>query len=175
MGASLGLTACSPSGTPNDAWGSTISDDLAHYAKIAPMTSAQEAALSDGRVSETEVHESFDRYQSCLRAEGYELHNVVQDGPFINFGVPDEAVQTGVDDRCYSAEYAGVDLIWQVVESSDYSERAARVGLCLDLNGITVDSATGAPATVAEMENALVQAGITLDECSSTVHPDAER
>lgn len=160
----LALVSCS---AEQGDWDATIAADLQYFAEIAPMGDEQKQALADGEVTEAEVHESFERYRACLRTAGYELRDVTQDGPFLNFGIPDEAVQSGADDECYAAEYAGVDLIWQVIENADYGERASMLATCLEQNGVPVVGQAGA-ATVAEMEDALTEAGVAIDECATS-------
>lgn len=162
----LVLTGCASAQaaeSPYAAFGPELSAAIEMWEQDAPASQAQRDELSDGEVTEAEVQSAFERYRSCLRSAGHELRDIAYDGPLINAGVPDAAVDSGDDARCYASEYAGVDVVWQV-SNSGYSHRYARVANCLSDNQLSVPNV--ALPTVADMERVLAEAGISLGDCA---------
>lgn len=90
------VTGCASTPTESTPWaelyGADIAQDIKNAEEDAPVSEAQIAELLDGTVTEAEISAAFERYRSCLRAEGYELVDIHRDGPFIGFGIPDAAV-----------------------------------------------------------------------------------
>lgn len=122
------------------------------------------AALSDGKVTETEYHEAFLRYQSCLAAGGFELANVSDRGVRIDFAVPRAAVDSGQDRVCYSREFQPIDMKWQV-ENPDPADTKRYVA-CLRKSGLAV------PATQEEMISSLLSHNIDPGTCGLTGRSD---
>ena len=118
----------------------------------------QESALVDGDVTVDEYRAGFRRFEACIEAEGYMLGNVEVGDVLIDYGVPDAAVQSGVDEKCYVKEYELVDTEWQL-KNEDSSYTAEVVAQCLAEHGIT-------PAeTLAEKWDQLEAAGVEFEEC----------
>ena len=137
--------------------------DFESWERDAEFSDAQNAALQDREVTEEETYAGFERFRACLRDEGYELVDVRNDGPFISFGIPDAAVQSGVEAICYASEYAGVDVVWQI-SHSDERDYAGRLGDCVMDNGIDFSEFDAGPTT-ADLEQLLIDAGIDPAEC----------
>lgn len=78
------------------------------------MSTAQDDALADEIVTEDEYRAGFARYEACLAEAGYALHAVDETSKVIEFSIPAEAVSTGDDERCYSSEFARLDVLWQI-------------------------------------------------------------
>jgi hypothetical protein len=97
--------------------------------------------------------------QACLSAAGYELLDVTQDEyGFISAGIPDAAVQAGVDSDCYVLEWKYLDMYWQLanaINSPTYRLLAA----CLEENGIEPGE------TTSEIDGQLEEAGISISQC----------
>lgn len=165
-GCALLISACQPAteGTWVDLYGADIAQDFKNFEADAPMSDEQVAELADGKVTEAEVNTAFERYRSCLRAEGYELSGVHRNGPFISFGIPGPAVESGVDAVCYASEYVGVDAVWQVLENADAGDRRNFLSECVQQFDIDLTGAS-APATMEEMELGIKEAGYSLDDC----------
>ncbi len=100
----------------------------------------------------------FQRYASCLEAEGHRpiVHDA--DPPMIDYSVPESAVSSGVDERCYIREFAPLDAAWQIA-NEDGSEWADMLRRCLAESGVN-------PAdTLAGMEEQRAAAGISPERC----------
>ena len=84
----------------------------------APVTTepsaAQQEALADGTVTEAEYRDGFARYQQCMTDAGYPLGSVDDAGTVISYVTSGESVQSGVEGRCYDAEFGDLDSRWQV-------------------------------------------------------------
>lgn len=79
-----------------------------------PDASAEQAAaLADGAVSEAEYRAGFDRYANCMAEEGFPVDVVDTAETFIRYVTSNAAVQSGIDARCYTAEYQELDIAWQ--------------------------------------------------------------
>jgi hypothetical protein len=74
----------------------------------------QAAEIADGKITEAEYVTSFNRYRDCLRRGGFELREVRREQGKVEFGLPAEAVDSGVDRPCYDREFYFVDVLWQV-------------------------------------------------------------
>jgi hypothetical protein len=123
------------------------------------LSSEQQAGLSDGVADTSEYHEGFRRYQACLAAAGYELRDVVQDEyGFISAGIPDAAVESGVDDECYVLEWKYLSMWWQVA-NEDNSPTNRLLAACLKEMGIEPAETTG------EMVEQFDEAGASPLDC----------
>jgi hypothetical protein len=158
----LVLTGCS--GTASDAptptsEGGSASEPLPTPGAGEVLSTEQEVAISDGISDTAEYQEGFRRYQACLSAAGYELLDVTQDEyGFISAGIPDAAVQAGVDSDCYVLEWKYLDMYWQLanaINSPTYRLLAA----CLEENGIEPGE------TTSEIDGQLEEAGISISQC----------
>ena len=118
----------------------------------------QQAAVADSDVTLDEYREGFRRFQSCLSAEGYELHGVTIGDVLIDYGVPSAAVESGAEAQCYGAEFELLDVAWQV-KNEDTSYTAEVLNKCLTDNGVVPQS------TLAEMTDQLEAAGLKFEEC----------
>jgi hypothetical protein len=72
----------------------------------------QAAALADGVVTHEEYLAAFQRFADCMAEAGFDIHGEV-DGRLMSYSVPDAAVLSGDDHRCYGAEFLEVDVRWQ--------------------------------------------------------------
>lgn len=100
----------------------------------------------------------FQRYSSCLAAEGHGL--VVRDagGLIVDYGVPGAAVSSGADEYCYTREFAPLDSAWQLA-NEDSSEWAELLRACLQERGVVPGP------SLAEMEDQRERAGVGPEEC----------
>jgi len=157
VGVALLLGGCSSSDPGQSAGGP---DDPLADLDVSGASPEQTAELSDGEVTADEYEAAFQRYRECLSAAGYELADVQFDNHVYSFGVPGEAVDSGVDDECYSAEFRYVDMLWQGTDDvTNSSDTAEFVRECLRDRGIE-------PAdTLEEMSQQLREANIEHSEC----------
>lgn len=81
---------------------------------VSPVSTEQSQALADGVVTEDEYREGFARFEACLAEAGFALYAVDDTAAIIEYSVPGEAVWSGDDERCYSSEFVGLDIEWQV-------------------------------------------------------------
>jgi hypothetical protein len=140
------LAACSPQpSTPG------IEDET--------LSIEQSAAISDGEVSADEYEAGFQRYRACLQEAGYELLINGEDNDTIQYGVPDAAVTSGADERCYVGEFQEIDRMWQLARE-DTSHSAQVLKDCLTANGITPED------TMEELIAQLQTANIPLESCA---------
>ena len=119
---------------------------------------AQQEAVADADVTLDEYRAGFRRFQSCLSAQGYELHGVAVGDVLIDYGVPDVAVESGTEADCYQSEFELVDMEWQV-KNEDTSYTAEVSSKCLAENGVAPED------TLAEMTEQLEAAGIKFEDC----------
>jgi hypothetical protein len=138
--------------------GCSATDGSAEATTDSVMSAAQVAALADGAVDYDEYHEGARRHIACLAAAGYEVLMEEETFDLVNFGTPEEAVLSGVDEECYQLEWKAVDMAWQEAHW-ETSETAFLMAECLESNGLPV------PGTVAEKDAALKAAGIALEDC----------
>jgi hypothetical protein len=75
-------------------------------------SAAQQAALVDGTISDTEYHAAVDRFAACMSGAGYPITNV-QYSPVLSWGNSSETNRTGVVDRCSDEELNQVAKLWQ--------------------------------------------------------------
>jgi hypothetical protein len=77
-------------------------------------STAQQAALEDGTVTEDEYRAGFTSYQSCMDDAGYPLLRVDVTGPVISYSNTNESVTSGVEGSCYAEWFKQLDIGWQV-------------------------------------------------------------
>ena len=90
--------------------------------ELVPADPAQEQAVQDNRVTHAEYRAGFERYRACLSDGGYQMVSVVDTGPLFDFGVPSEAVESGVDDSCYALHFKVVDMAWQLYRGAEIAQ-----------------------------------------------------
>lgn len=78
------------------------------------VSTEQEHALADEIVTEDEYRAGFAGYEACLAEAGYPLHAVDDTATVIEYSIPAEAVSAGDDERCYTSEFARLDVLWQI-------------------------------------------------------------
>lgn len=76
----------------------------------AQPSSAQQAAVADGVITEAEWHATVDRFAACMSGAGYPLLSYDYD-PF-SFGMSTDAERTGAVERCEQSELDQVEKIW---------------------------------------------------------------
>jgi hypothetical protein len=151
-----GCTQPTADGTPSPIGGEAPLPTPLPNEELSPE---QVAALADGVAETAEYQEGFRRYQACLQAAGYELRDVSEDEyGFINAGIPDAAVQSGVDTECYVGEWKYVDMYWQLA-NEDNSPSTRFLKACLEELGI--EPADTAREIIGQME----EAGISPEDC----------
>lgn len=79
-----------------------------------PEQSARQVELLEGGVTREEYVAGFRTYSECMTSKGFELIDVDLEAQVIPYGIPQEAVQTGVHQECYAVEFAAVDKEWQL-------------------------------------------------------------
>lgn len=125
---------------------------------LVQMSSAQRAALADGKVTYDEYKAAFRRYVACDSKAGYKVLTNGETNEVVDFAVPAAAVDSGVDDRCNHREFWNIDSKWQL-SREDTSQQAAAYGKCLQAAGITPK------ATETEKFHQLQQAHIDPTQC----------
>lgn len=129
-----------------------------------PLSDAQVAELADGTVTEEEHLASFERYRACLREAGYEMENVHMNGPFVWYGIPGPAVDSGADDVCYFREHYATWVVWTEIHN-DENERQNDIHRCVYEHDIDTSTESGHPMPLADMERLLVEAGVDPENC----------
>ncbi|MFC4243569.1 hypothetical protein ACFOYW_09300 [Gryllotalpicola reticulitermitis] len=108
-----------------------------HSPSAAAISQQQRSALRDGIVTWDEYKTGFDAYQACLAKAGYRLATPhVDEYQLMDFGIPDAAVRSGVDKKCYQFHWAQLDGAWQMAHQ-DSSESAKIIAACLEARGVT--------------------------------------
>ncbi|MFC0678298.1 hypothetical protein ACFFGH_10645 [Lysobacter korlensis] len=91
------------------------------------MSDEQAAAMADGVVDVEEYKAGFERFSACLADAGYPLNpgvdkpsgEFVGDEQFIDYSIPNAAVESGVSMECYEREYLQLDITWQGSHGGD--------------------------------------------------------
>ena len=139
------------------------SDPLAG-ADLTGISEAQAAEIEDRVATEEENRAAYERYRQCLSAAGFEISKdpmLKPDGTFMNGGLSDAAVQSGVDQECYEREWYMTDMLFQSrPEFQNHPSRTQWMRDCLEERGIEPDE------TAAELFEQIRQAGISVVECS---------
>ena len=114
--------------------------------------------MADGVVTSEEYQTAFRAYSACLTAAGYDLRVEDSNGYLVDYGIPDAAVQSGVNDECYGSEFQQVDVTWQLA-NEDRSATSELLRTCLTERGITPGE------TAEELYTQLQEAGLAVEEC----------
>lgn len=112
----------SAAGIPDDRW--------------SVMSAEQQAALEDGVVTEQEYTAGYDEYVSCLAQAGFEIEEQGRPGGTYRFGIPEEAVDAGVDESCYLSHFDEVDSVWQGEHPQDDEGVKVILRQCLEAEGL---------------------------------------
>ena len=123
------------------------------------ISAEQKAALADGVAETSEYQEGFRRFQACLLEEGYELRDITEDQyGFINAGIPDAAVKSGLNEKCYEHQWKFLDIDWQMAHS-DHSPSTEAMRSCLLAEGITPKE------NADDVTQQFKDAALSFDEC----------
>ena len=76
------------------------------------MSSAQRKQLAQSSISFDDYMAAYRRYVACLNAAGFTLLEQPMKNQLVQDGVPDAAVQSGVDEKCYMGEFQWVASVW---------------------------------------------------------------
>jgi hypothetical protein len=118
------------------------------------------AAIASGSVDHDDYVQGFLRYSSCLRESGHEIVRLGEKGPLLDYAIPESAVSSGDDERCYRQEFERVDDMWQLA-NEDASAWAETLRACLRDRGVEPEG------SVPEMEQRLVDSGSDAVTCFS--------
>ena len=129
--------------------------------KISP---AQAKQLEQSSISYDDYKTAYRRYAACLAAKGYTLMDNGESNKVLQFGVPDAAVVSGVDDECLNFEFEWIATIWEFGRA-DYSSQAKAYAVCLEKAGIKPK------AKESDKYDQLVRANIDTDECYNSQYP----
>ena len=77
----------------------------------AQPSTAQQAAVADGVITEAEWHEAVDRFAACMSGAGYPLLQYAYDP--LSYGMSTDAERTGAVERCQESELNQVEKIWE--------------------------------------------------------------
>lgn len=77
----------------------------------AQPSAAQQAAVADGVITESEWHETVDRFAACMSGAGFPVLSYEYD-PF-SFGMSSDAERTGAVERCEQSELSAAEKIWE--------------------------------------------------------------
>lgn len=121
----------------------------------------QRSALMDGKITRSEYISGFNAFESCMNEGGFQLTSEREVGGIFEFSIPDEAVKSGVDQRCYLTHFAFVDATWQY-ENNEERAFIERVNQCLGLDG---GSGVAPRTTRIDAEEALAENGRNISEC----------
>lgn len=118
--------------------------------------------IEDNAITNDEYQAAFVRYRECMRESGHELSSIDYANSLYDFEIPASAVEAGIDDKCYVAEFRYVDMIWQGVDMGRYRSEVVRwVRDCLTERGVV-------PAeTLNAMESQLRAEKVDVTECAS--------
>jgi len=118
----------------------------------------QKAALADGKVDYDEYQAGWRRYVACDAKAGYTITQTGEVNQVISGQIPDAAVDSGVDKKCYEGEFKQIDMLWQTARI-ETSPAAAKFRECLSAKGETPE------ATYAGMVQQLQDLGIDPSTC----------
>lgn len=93
----------------------TVAHESGQSERVQPIRpSARQRELLKNGVTFGEYDEAVHAYRTCLDENGYELSDFqLLDVELYWWLVPNEAVDSGVDDECYVTTLAAVDGEWQ--------------------------------------------------------------
>lgn len=133
---SVGLLTMAGCATKAPAQADEPADDGTSVTLIDDRPSeVQSDALADGKVGRDEYLGGFAAYESCLNEAGFELTAIDLEATILDYAVPDEAVQAGVEEPCYRRHFALIDETWQLA-NVDSTETTQFLRACLEANGI---------------------------------------
>jgi hypothetical protein len=91
-----------------------------------PEPSAEyQAALADGVVTREEYLAGFERYVTCLADAGYALQSINTESEIIDYAIPGDVVDSGVEHQCYQREFFEIDSGWQIAHPQQSEEQLA--------------------------------------------------
>jgi predicted ABC-class ATPase len=93
-------------------------------------------AMKDGKVTYDEYRDGYERFAACMRKAGYPLVDKGMNRSLIDYAVPSEAADKGIDAKCYAREFEQIDTAWQLAHEDD-SDSADFLRKCLTDAGIT--------------------------------------
>lgn len=124
----------------------------------AQISTEQQTEMADGVVTSEEYHEAFRRFSACMADAGFEIVVHGEKYDLIEIGIPDAAVEAGVDATCYDSEWKLVDMQWQL-DHFDTSYTAEVARQCLLDHGLEV------PERYSDMVTLLEENGVSSDDC----------
>lgn len=89
------------------------------YVVASPAASSQQLALLRDGVTHDDYLAAFENFQTCMKSAGFALLRVDETTSPIAYGIPDDAVQGGVYQRCYPTEFQQIDEAWQIANSKN--------------------------------------------------------
>jgi hypothetical protein len=122
------------------------------------ISATQKKALADNKVTYDEYEAGWRRYVACEADAGYTVKKLTEVNQVIQGTIPDAAVKSGVDAKCYEREFKQLDQIWQVSRENT-SPQAQQLHECLIKHGQTPE------ATLAKMVDQLRKLGIDPASC----------
>jgi len=91
-----------------------------------PKPSAEyQAALADGIITRDEYLAGFGRYVTCLADAGYALQGMNTELEIIDYAIPGDVVDSGVEHQCYQREFYEIDMEWQIAHPQQSEEQMA--------------------------------------------------
>jgi uncharacterized protein YceK len=128
----------------------------------APATFEQSAsqvdALADGVVNRAEYQAGFAHYRACMAKSGYPVTVLDGDSTIIDMRIPAEAVDNGIDNRCYQTEFMSVNEAWQIANQDQLADNVL-------LDDCLTDRRMAVPETRQEKVDALLNAKVDLGSC----------
>ncbi len=107
------------------------------------MSAAQVAALSDHKVTYAEYEAGWRRYIACDAKAGYVVRDLGESNEVHHGAIPEAAVNSGVDAKCYGREFKQIDTVWQTSRENT-SSVAQAYRECLVAAGVTPQASEGA-------------------------------
>ncbi|KRC91041.1 hypothetical protein ASE25_22055 [Terrabacter sp. Root85] len=127
---------------------------------LSLASEAQAAEIRDNKVDASEYRAAFQRFRECLSAAGYELGQVELKHAMYEFAMPDAAVQSGAEKKCYHAEFNFVDILWQTSDGvQNGSQETQHLRDCLRKRGVEPGD------TRAKVDMQMREEGVTLRDC----------
>jgi hypothetical protein len=122
----------------------------------AEPSATQQEALADGVVAREEYVAGFERYVACMADLGFEVHAGDTTSETIGYSIEGDAGLSGAAGHCYEAEFAQLDVEWQlahparsaaqqaaladgVITREEYVAGFERAVSCVEEMGYTVD------------------------------------
>jgi hypothetical protein len=86
------------------------------------------------------------------------------DGAMRDYGIPDAAMQSGEEGRCFVSEHAAIWQMWSATHAAEL-DRKSMLTECAIANDVSLETSSGHPPTAAELEQLLLAAGVNPAEC----------